>query len=380
MSHDDRSSTELCTGQLLLVGEEDLTRLLGETLEEDGHRCDRAGCVREARRRVLESRYDAIVLDVDTLAGGAIEVVQLVSRLAPATTCVLRSRTISIDTVLSAMRAGLGDFLGGTLSVPQIRLRLRAAVRRSRETQQRFERMAQFEANRRELTTDALADHAANATHPPPLDHDARERGATERADAERTTNEDGPPQESSLGASDSGPADFAEAASAELDPEGLVTAAVEHLVRELGPVNTAIYLGTGSAKFGLVAYARADLPRTLIESMLSRWSSTVCVNAALDGKPTIHLDATLLLDEHGAPNGGVPAHHPLANRGAIVVPCRFEGVCDAVVVVLTPSGVWPLDAAAIRLSEFGRIFGQQLARIQRIHSRHRPWWPVEDD
>lgn len=260
-------------GRLLLVGEDDLNRLLGETLEADGHRCDRAPDAREARRQVLERRYDAIVLDLDTLGGSALEVVQLAVRLSPATVCILRSRTMAVESVLAAMRAGLGDFLGGTLSVPQIRLRLRAAVRRSREMQQRLEHMCRLTVNARRLS----AGHASLD-----LDGDAIPSSAEQdpAVDAPHRCGSDEPP----IGAA-SAPEGFVEAARQQLDPEGLVTASIQHLVDELGPVNVAVYLGTGSARFGLAAYARADLPRAAIEHSLRCWSEDLCREAAADGR-----------------------------------------------------------------------------------------------
>lgn len=394
MKHDDASESERGTGEVLLVGDASLTQLVGETLEADGQRCDRAGCVREARRRVLESRYDAIVLDLDSLAGGALEVVQLVAKLSPSTICVLRSRSVSADSVLSAMRAGLGDYLGGTLSVPQIRTRLRAAVQRSRKTRQRLEHLARVAGSASALVTGEATAEPSSAAATAPMSPRDSTRGGRDASPATNaaTDNEghgrrtdtgigssrergSGPARES--GSAPSRHADFADAAGQQLDPERLVTVAIEHLVDQLGPVNVAIYLGTGSARFGLAAYARADLPRAVIERPLAEWSGSVCLDAALDGRPSVHLDASRL---PGVQEPELAEAAAFSRRGAIVVPCRVQGVCDAVFVILTPVGTWPLDGVGAVMSEFGRIFGGQLARIQRIHSRHRGSWPVEDE
>lgn len=380
MDRIEHSDTEAGTGTLLLVGDEELTQLVGETLEADGHRCDRAACVREARRRVLESRYDAIVLDLDALAGGALEVVQLASRLAPATVCILRSRSVTIEAVLSAMRAGLGDFLGGTLSVPQVRLRLRAAVRRSRENQQRLTHLARLASNARTLSA---RDEVSMAPGVDELIEEIPGDGAVGDPPAAAPAPPGSCAPEPIIG-------DFIDAANQQLDPERLVTAAIEHLVARLGPVNVAVYLGSGTARFGLAAYARADLPRALIEKELALWSDGLCIDAALDGRPSVHLDATRLparspTDSSAGPlvdptDGGHDASEVLSGRGAVVVPCRVDGVCDAVFVIITTAGIWPLDGVASHLGEFGRAFAEQLARIQRIHSRSRHSWPHESD
>jgi len=390
MTNESESQPESGAGDLLLVGDDDLNGLIGETLEADGHRCDRVRCAREARRQVLERRYDAILLDLDALGGGALEVVQLVARLAPATVCILRSRTMSVDTVLAAMRAGLGDFLGGTLSVPQIRLRLRAAVRRSREMQQRLERMLRLTRHARSLTAgQAIA----------PIDGEAAASIVDEPAhDADSSANDE-PSRDSDCSATDEVPpldqrgaeSGFAEAATQQLDPEGLVTASIQHLVDELGPVNVAVYLGTGSARFGLAAYARADLPRAAIERSLARWAEALCPRMAAEGGPQLFAAASSLA-EHDAPPGHDPRADPALQReaieelgllerhAAVVVPCKVGGVCDAVFVVLAPASARLRDRVLPPLVELGEVFASQLARIQRVHSRHLPWWPTEID
>ncbi len=381
--HDDEPGDDRDgAGVLLLVGEEVLTTLLGETLEADGHRCDRAPSTLEARRRVLESRYDAILLDLDSLAGGALEVVQLVSRLSPATICILRSRTVTVETVLSAMRAGIGDVLGGTLPVPQVRRRIRAAVRRSRELRQRLDRMVRLGLNARMLA----ADGASAPAELPSFESlpDRSEDAAPDRAeDAAPERSDDAAPDraEDAAPAPSARTASFEDAASQQLDPEGLITAAIEHLVDELGPVNVAVYLGTGNARFGLAAYARADLPRASIETALARWSGSVCIAAALDGRPCVHADAARI-DEAapGVSDMDAEAVRELSRRGAIVVPCEVARTCDAIFVILHSGDARLCTEAVPALADFGRVFAEQLARIQRVHSRHLPWWPTEND
>lgn len=385
MAHDDEddsmdgSDSPEPAAEILLVGEEESARLIAESLEADGHHCTSVVDSAAAKRRVLEIRFDLIVLDLDALGGRAFEVVQLAARLSPASLCILRSRAASVETVVAAMRAGIGDYFVGALSVPQLRVRMRAAVRRARAAKGRLERVARLASLCRSLVAkrgegpreiealaelidqrdDALAEAAATAigTDADSSAHADEETDHLEGTDASSPLIDDS----SVRGIL------FDELASQHLDPEQLITASIEYLVGELGAVNTAVFLGTGNCRFGLAAYARADLPRAAIESALARWSDEVCPMAAADGRVQRLPDGLILADT-------------LARHEAIVVPCRHAGACDAVFILLPLAGVRTGSRSLEALATFADSFAQQLDRIQRIHARYRPGWPPESD
>jgi len=425
MAHDAQSNRDAggdaatdVAGEVLLVGELESTRLIAESLEADEHQCTCVDGIEAARRRVLEARDDVIVLDLDVFGGRVFEVVQLAARLSPATLCVLRSRSATVESVVAAMRAGIGDYLVGTLSVPQLRTRIRAAIRRARHARARLERVARMTSLCRSLV-------ARKGAGPADVDELAALMG-----DAGGGAADDGngrtsltAPRESGKPASEEAqrgraPADdspfavsfFHEMARQHLDAEQLVTASIEHLIGEFGAINVAVYLGTGSCRFGLAAYARADLPRALIEAALVRWSDDVCTMAAADGRVRILPEASILYLQPGAQaddpenetnsaateqssaakdksrktNDAVPSArdtmNELARRAAILVPCKHEGVCDAVFILLPQAGSTVQSSAARELDAFAQAFAQQLQLIQRIHTRYRPTWPNEPD
>lgn len=391
-------------GELLLVGEQFSAQLIAESLEADDHRCACAESVEAGKRHVLETRFDVILLDLDALAGRAFEIVQLAARLSPATLCILRSRVASVESVVAAMRAGVGDYLVGTLSVPQLRVRVRAAIRRAREARTRLERVARLTSICRSLVArrgdgpadvEELAALIADPTEQPGVAVDDAARRAPREHDA---SNDEATVDHHDTDADDAPISAIAFDAMARqhLDAEQLVTASIEHLVGELGAMNVAIYLGTGSCRFGLAAYARADLPRLSIEATLLRWSEGVCTEAAADGRVQIHPDASALfqasatdateadtIQADGAQNARPDQARPdgaSAGRVAVIVPCKHDGVCDAVFILLLSPGL-PLRSSAPReLEAFGRTFARQLQFIQRIHTRYRPSWPAEPD
>lgn len=426
-----RSAADV-TGELLLVGEEASTRMIAESLEADDHRCTCVTEVDAARRCVLERRFDVVLLDLDALSGRAFEVVQIAARLSPATLCVLRSRSATVESVIAAMRAGIGDYFVGALKVPQLRMRIRAAIRRARDAKGGLERVARLASLCRSLVARrgeggadidglaALMDEGLGAIdgfgdgsggRPDAMDEEtarsqetaaptgakAAKRGKSgasrppKASRASKPSISDGTPS----AAESSGRAPtFDDVARQQLDPEQLMTAAIEHLVGAHGPLNVAIYLGTGSCRFGLAAYARADLPRASIEVALARWSDEVCTMAAADGRVQVLPEASILFSQgRGEPgdmrNGDAAAEaaaridlasEELARRAAIVMPCKADGVCDAVFVILAQAEANLRPHAARDLEAFGSSVARQLQRIQRIHSRYRTSWPPESE
>ncbi|MBX3355764.1 MAG: hypothetical protein KF724_08700 [Phycisphaeraceae bacterium] len=364
-------------GVVLLVGELATMRLIAESLESEGLICTCLDDIDLARRHLLECHFDVALLDLDACGGRVYEVVQLAERISPSTLCMLRLQQATVATIVSAMRAGIGDCLVGTLSVPQLRQRIQAALRRSREASSRMERVTRLTNLCRSLVArrgDGDADLEALAALMQDQDAPTTASGEESLSEPSETDSADSlaPIDFDDVG----GPDDatirsiaFDEMASQHLDPEQLITASIEYLVGELGPVNAAIFLGTGSCRFGLAAYARADLPRVEVEEALRRWGDEVCPMAAADGRVQFMNDATLLLEP------GLGAH-----RGAVIVPCRHEGICDAVFVVLAQSSTPIRRSASRELEAFASCFARQLQRIQRIHSRHRLSWPADPE
>ncbi len=350
--HGDGQRVSGATGEILLVGSLHAVGALLETLESDGHRVALAADLPAARRMLLEARYHVVVADLDECAAAAMELSETTQRLSPGTVFILRSRNTTVEVMAAAMRAGVGDYLVGSVPVAEMRARIQAAVERGREGRERIERVTRLRHLCRQVVARRHGD-GSDLERLASLMGDASADGDAARAHL--------PP-----------PRSFDDEAAMHLDPESLVTAAVEHLALVLGPVNVALFLGTGECRFGLAAYARADLPRARIEPLFLQWAAELCPTVAAGGRLLTVGDASTMA--HGQAGGEVLL------RPAMVAPCRDGDVCDAVVLILGAPRVPFLPGAGEAVDRFRHAFARQLARIHRVHSRHRFQWPREDE
>ena len=69
---------------------------------------------------------------------------------------------------------------------------------------------------------------------------------------------------------------------------------------------------------------------------------------------------------------------HELEGRWAMLAPCRSDGCCHAVILVLGGRGPRPAPAESA-LDAVRQILGQHLGRIERVNLRCAPTWPDMD-
>lgn len=85
-------------------------------------------------------------------------------------------------------------------------------------------------------------------------------------------------------------------------------------------------------------------------------------------------IKATPDASEWGQPDDA----HELDGRWAMLAPCRSDGCCHAVILLLGARGPRPAPAEGA-LDAVRQILGQHLARIERVNLRCAPTWPDMD-
>jgi DNA-binding response OmpR family regulator len=152
-----------------------------------------------------------------------------------------------------------------------------------------------------------------------------------------------------------------------ELDVESLLRTALEYILAKCGSTNAAVFLPSGSGEYSLGAYVNYDCPKEALDMMLEHLAGVVAPRME-DATEMRVLPAESDLAEFLGDDA-----HWLADSGAVTFSCRDKDECLAVVLLFrdrrTPFSPTALETMRV----ISGIFGQQLARIVRIHHRHLP-------
>jgi DNA-binding response OmpR family regulator len=152
-----------------------------------------------------------------------------------------------------------------------------------------------------------------------------------------------------------------------ELDVESLLRTALEYVLAKCGSTNAAVFLPSGSGEYSLGAYVNYDCPKEALDMMLEHLAGVVAPRME-DATEMRLLPAESDLQEFLGDDA-----HWLADCGAVTFACRDQDECLAVVILFRDRRT-PFSPAALEtLRIISGIFGQQLARIVRIHHRHLP-------
>lgn len=157
---------------------------------------------------------------------------------------------------------------------------------------------------------------------------------------------------------------------SQDLDIEGVLQTSLEFLLSKTGPTNAAVLLAESEVDYALGAYVNFECPRELADPVLDRLASGVCHHVAEQGDLVKFHDVKEFIEAVG------PEAEILQNSDVIAMPCIHEGECLAVVFlfrdVKTP---FPEEIAPL-LESLRQVFGEQLAKVVRIHHRLDAQWP----
>lgn len=165
---------------------------------------------------------------------------------------------------------------------------------------------------------------------------------------------------------------EFAALVRNELDVESLLRTCLEFILGRTGPTNAAVFLPSNHADFALGAYVNYDCPKDSADVLLDHLADVLAPKIQ-DETGVIRMDTEDAL----ARRMGDDAHW-LEGSDVLAFSCRHDGDCLAVGVLFRDRKNPFSDDAVAQLKSVADIFGKQLARVVKIHHRHRPEeaWP----
>lgn len=325
-------------------------------LRAAGMACEAVSSLRTARAKIAEGAFDAALLAMKNDGDEALDLARDLSADATGPGVVVLRDEATLDDAVRAMRAGAMDLLSAPYDPADLCARVRAAADAARRDRSREEQLSGLKKLCREL----------NASR----DSVTKEVGSLcdELADAYQQITE----QVQHVKAA----AEFAALIRQELDVESALRTCLEYLLTKTGPTNAAVFLPGDHGEFSLGAYVNYDCPRDSADVLLDSLANVLAPRFA-DDERIASFDGEAEL----ARRIGDDAHW-LADSRALVLPCRHDDECMAVMVFfrdrLSP---FPTDATGV-LEIVGRLFAEQLDRIVRVHARaitSDGVWPDDD-
>lgn len=295
---------------------------------------------------LLASRsWDVVVMAPRPADGGDVTRISDAAAAYPGTSFVLLSSSPTVDEAVGALRAGAADVVSPVAA--DLSQRLAAAGARARRIQVREGRIERLRRAcrtlndaRREVTrhVGSLCDDMVSAYQ------DLTDQLADVRLSAE-----------------------FSSQIAGELDVETLLRTALEFILTKTGPTNGAIFLPSSSGDFSVGAYVNYSCPRDTVEVLLDNLAGAAAARLE-DERRVRTLNGTAELTDYLG-----PAADWMGDSSAMMLACRDESECLAVVALFRERGN-PFPRALIRtLETIGGLFGRQLARVIRVHHRHLP-------
>lgn len=298
-----------------------------------------------ARARVIAERQRPALALLHADRDGWIEAAQWLVGRGAAVVAVAPGATL--EQAVAAMRAGAADLIEGRLGEEEI-ARLDAAARRAAEARDARDRTDRY---RKVCQTLVRSQESISAQVGSMCDDLAGAyRSLTDELRRMRTVCE------------------FEAIIRQELELEPLLRVALEYLLAKLGSTNAAIFLPASDGAYSLGAYVNYDCPRDEVEAMLDDLATPV--SQRFEGRPGVT----------AMPHAGSQAEHLgehaawLEGHGSACVPSiEDSGECLAVTLVFRDERV-PFEPEALEtLSVLAPAFARQLARVIRVHHRHKP-------
>lgn len=331
------------------------------SVEALGAQFDRAGSLAEARVLLGSGAYEVVIVEEFLPDGAGLELVREIAEdRARATCCVVVSDRAELNGAVDAMRSGAADFVSRPFAPDELARRVGAAAERAlrqRDEQRRVERLKRIckRLNTAREEVSKQVDDLCNDLVTAYQDLADQMTSATMASE-------------------------FSAIVRQELDVEALLRTTLEYMLGKTGPTNAAVFLPTGHNDYSLGAYVNYDVPRDTADVLLDHLADVIAPR--YDTEPEVRCFAT-------APEleGALGEDAAWLNDSALVVfACRDEdGDCLAVFALFRDRRNAFTDATLAHLKVIRDIFGEQLARVVRIHHRHTPdkQWPgfdVEED
>lgn len=291
----------------------------------------------------------------------ALAVCETIIGRASAPSVVLYSERGTLDLATRAMRLGVRDLLGPEIGRAEFCERLRAAIEAGESTRDAADREARLkrlcsklDRARREVTgqVGGLCNDLA----------DAYEDLADQIGEAATAGELRGILRQ-------------------ELDIESLLRTFLEYLLGRVGSTNAGVFLPNSVGDYSLGAYINYDRPRTTAESELEDRASVIAP-AFEDEVKVLRLTDDIAIAEHLGDEAGFFAGESVVAIGCHDTPGDAESECLAVLCLFRDRRTPFSDEAVRTVQVAADLFGSQLARVIRVHHRHKPdeLWGVDDD
>lgn len=339
-------------GRVLIVSgnsaeRERLCELLTEPDAGLGVACTLCATLAEARRALAGATYEVALVRCTLSDGAGTDLARELSDRAAPTAVVLMMGRPTLEETIGAMRSGAADVLSDRADSGEVLARVQAALERTRRVrglERRHDRLRRLcrklNSARREVTEQvgSLCDDLTRAYQ--------------EMADQLAAVAVAG---------------EFGGLVRQELDVEGLLRTAMEYLLAKAGPTNAAVFLPSSSCDFSLGAYINYDCPKDAGDVLLEHLAGVIAPRVQ-DRPNVLHVNS----DEDLRVLLGDDADW-LDGSDLITFSCRHEEECLAVVVLFRERGQPYPPTLLPMLRTIADLFGQQLARVIRIHHRHLP-------
>lgn len=336
---------------------ERLVAALGPDVVDITHAASREDAARVAK----PYPYDLTIACDDLPDGRGVDLLESLSRSKRTGASVLVVQTMELEITVDAMRSGACDAVPLTSSDRELAQRFGAAMLKASEI-----RGATRAAARRVDRLRKFCRTLNGSRHN--LLRQVAEMGTTlENFRAEL----DARLQQGTLAS------EFNTIVRQELDVEGLLRTMLEFLLPRTGPTNAAVFLPASSGDFALGAYVNYDCPKDTAEVLLDHLAATLAPKFEHEANVAVLPNRKALVERLGDDADW------LEEAGVVVMSCRHEGECLAVVALFRdernpfPPSIMPT------LTTVRDLFAEQLGRVIKTHHRHLPrdkWGALGDD
>ena len=299
--------------------------------------------VEAARTSLATDACDVLILDA--AVRGAFDLARERSAALGNGSTIFLSTRPTVALTVRAMRCGAMDVLRKPLDPDELLARLDAAVQRSARMRKEDRRIERLERMCRRLATEMEQAGAAGSREP-----------AFEDREDETSVPLGCVAPDQVYGAS----------VRNELDVENVLRVTLEWILGQTGPTNAAVYLPTGHDDYSLGAYVNYDLPKDASDFLLDHLADVLPARfERMDG--VHHITTEREMTRHLG-----DAATMLNDPNAVIFPCIHRGECLAVVALFRGMRSPFAEASVEGLRTMRPVFAAQLARVIRIHNRHK--------
>lgn len=311
--------------------------------------------------RLEQGWFDAVVVVAGLGEASAMRTCGSLCAHGSCPSVVLYSQRGTLELATRAMRLGVRDLLGPEIGLAELGERLRAAIGAGESTREAADREARLkrlcsklDRARREVTG-----HVGEL--------------CTDLADAyEELADQIG--ELATAG-------ELRGVLRQELEVESLLRTFLEYLLGRVGSTNAGVFLPNSLGDYTLGAYINYDRPRTTAESELEDRASVIAP-AFEDEVGVVSLTDDIAIARTLGDEAGFFEGESVIGIGCRDTPGDAESECLAVLCLFRDRRT-PFSAEAVRTVQIAAdLFGRQLARVIRIHHRHKPdeLWGEDDD